>query len=52
VGIVIAVIVIMAVAWAAWTAVIVMRGNNYHALVRQAVIAQVGVKATPYLESV
>jgi hypothetical protein len=51
VGILIALVVVLAVGWAAWTAIIVMRGNNYHALLRQAVVAQVGAKATPYLES-
>lgn len=34
-----------------WMAMTVVRGNNYHVMVRQTVIAELGHAATPYLES-
>jgi hypothetical protein len=34
-------------AYVGWLAVTVVRGNNYQALVRQTVIAELGAAATP-----
>lgn len=42
---------ILAAAYLSWIAMIVVRGNNYHALVKQSVLAELGIVATPYLES-
>jgi hypothetical protein len=44
-------IIVGAVTWVIWIATIVVRGNNYHALVKQSVLAELGLKAMPYLEN-
>lgn len=38
-------------AWLIYQAIVVVRGNNYHAMVREAVIAEVGIAAVAYLQS-
>jgi len=42
---------LVVVAFALWTAMNVIRGNNYHRMVREAVIAELGAPALPILTS-
>jgi hypothetical protein len=43
------IVAVIVAAFVIWQGIIVMRGNNYHALARQLVIADVGAAAGPYL---
>lgn len=50
-AIILALLAILVAVWLFRSFIIVVRGNDYHGLVRQAVIAEVGPRAVPYLQS-
>lgn len=47
----IVIIALCAITYASIFAVIVIRGNNYHSIIRSAVISELGIRALPYFEN-